>query len=66
MQLNQTVRHDQRTDNETSNAINRVLAITLLDGKPAGKRQIKREHIPIGISSRVMADQAKRRASDWK
>ncbi|PRC91048.1 hypothetical protein [Solimicrobium silvestre] len=57
---------DERSDMETELAVNRGLAVALLDGVREGVKIMQDEGVPIEICSRVLKNKANRRASDWK
>ncbi|PRC91199.1 hypothetical protein [Solimicrobium silvestre] len=54
-----------RADKDIEAAVNRGLAVALLEGVSAGAKVMYEEGVPVEISTRVLTNH-KRRSSDWQ
>lgn len=55
-----------RSDKDIEAAVNRGIAVALLEGIPAGAKIMFEAGVPMDVSTRVLVNQLKRRSSDWK
>ena len=55
-----------RTNKDIAAAVNRGIAVALLEGVPAGAKIMFEAGVPMDVSTRVLVNQLKRRSSDWQ
>ena len=55
-----------RSNKEIEAAVNRGIAVALLEGVPAGAKVMFEAGVPMDVSTRVLVNHFKRRASDWR
>ncbi|PKO33178.1 MAG: hypothetical protein CVU34_14175 [Betaproteobacteria bacterium HGW-Betaproteobacteria-7] len=58
--------HDLRLSWRTEVAVNRGLALALLDGVRAGIEHMKKENVPLDVIYRVILTPSQRRDTDWR
>ncbi|PRC92089.1 hypothetical protein [Solimicrobium silvestre] len=56
---------DERSDTEVEIAVNRGLAVALLEGPLEGLKIMQAAGVPNEICARVLNSTTRRRASDW-
>lgn len=57
--------HDLRLSRSTEVAVNRGLAVVLLEGVRAGIEHMKKENVPLDVIYRVILAPSLRRDTDW-
>lgn len=58
--------HELRLSWRTEAAVNRGLALALLEGVRAGIELMKKERVPLDVIYRVILSPSKRRDTDWR